>query len=188
LKEVKQKYAPNLGFMGVKVVEGGDRRRDSVAAALETVSEEAELIAIHDAVRPCVSADMIDRVFAEASKTGAAILATPLTGTIKLVSDSGIIDETTCRAGLYEAQTPQVFRRQVIKEAYAQAPTDDEIEITDDAQLVELSGHAVSVVESDRTNLKITTKADVALAAAILKARPSARPAKRMGAFEEAQW
>jgi len=188
LDEVKQKYAPNLAFMGVQLVEGGERRRDSVAAALAAVKEEAELIAIHDAVRPCVTADMIDRVFAEAAKTGAAVLASPLTGTIKRVSESGIIDETVPRAGLYEAQTPQVFRRNVIEAAYAEVPDDEESPITDDAQLVELSGHPVSVVMSDPTNLKITTKADVTLAGAILKARPRSKPTRALGAFEEAQW
>jgi len=187
--EVKQKYAANLSFMGVALVEGGDRRLDSVAAALEKVSDDAELIAIHDAVRPCVTTRMIDDVFAAAGKTGAAILAAPLVGTLKRVSDSGVIDETVPRTRLYEAQTPQVFRRDVILAAYENAPTDDETtEITDDAQLVELSGHPVSIVESDPTNLKITTKADMALANAILKARPSAKPTKSLGAFEEAQW
>ena len=102
------------------------------------------LIAIHDAVRPCVTGNMIYRVFAEAAKSGAAILASPLTGTIKRVSDSGTIDETVARAGLYEAQTPQVFRRSVIEAAYAQAPGDAEAEITDDAQLVELRPPGVS--------------------------------------------
>ena len=188
LEEVKKKYAPNLGFMGVQLVEGGQQRHDSVAAALAVIKDEAELIAIHDAVRPCATAEMIDRVFAEAAKTGAAILASPLTGTIKRVSDSRIIDQTVPRAGLYEAQTPQVFRRSVIEAAYGQAPTDQEAEITDDAQLVELSGHPVSVVPSDPTNLKITTKADITLAGAILRARPKSKPSRGLGAFEEAQW
>ena len=185
LAEVKNKYAANLGFMGVQLVEGGERRRDSVAAA---VKQEAELIAIHDAVRPCTTQQMIDDVFAEAAKSGAAIPASPIQGTIKRVSDSGVIDQTTPRTNLYEAQTPQVFRRSVVVGAYADAPPDEEVEITDDAQLVELSGHPVSVVVSDPTNLKITTKRDLTLAKAILKVRPTAKPAKRLGAFEEAQW
>ena len=186
--ELRKKYAPNLSFMGVQLVEGGERRRDSVAAALAVVKEEAELVAIHDAVRPCATQEMIDRVFAEAAKSGAAILASPLAGTIKRVCDGGTIDQTVPRAGLYEAQTPQVFRRSVIEAAYGQAPAEDQPEITDDAQIVELSGHPVSVVESDPSNLKITTKADITLAGAILKARPRSKPSKALGAFEEAQW
>ncbi len=186
--EVKQKFGANLGFMGVQLVEGGDRRRDSVAAALAKVSDDAEFIAIHDAVRPCASQQMIEAVFAEATKTGAAILASPLFGTIKRVGDSGTIDETVPREKLYEAQTPQVFRRDVICEAYEKAPSDEDVDVTDDAQLVELAGHPVSVVKSDPTNIKITTKGDVTLAAAILKSRPSSKPSKSLGAFEEAQW
>jgi 2-C-methyl-D-erythritol 4-phosphate cytidylyltransferase len=188
LKEVKQKYAANLGFMGVQLVEGGEVRRDSVAAALAVVKEEAELIAIHDAVRPCTTPQMVDDVFAEATKTGAAILACPLYGTIKRVADSRVIEETVQRTNLYEAQTPQVFRRSVITEAYAAAPSEADVDITDDAQLVELTGHPVSVVLCDPTNLKITTKRDLSLANAIMKARPAAKPARRLGAFEEAQW
>ncbi len=189
LEEVKSKYAPNLGFMGVKVVPGGERRRDSVAAALEAVSDDAELIAIHDAVRPCVTQQMIDDVFAAAAKSGAAILASPIQGTIKRVADGATIEATVPRARLYEAQTPQVFRRDLIVEAYAKAPAGDDVEITDDAQAVELtSGHPVQAVASDATNLKITTKADLTLAHAILQSRPQGKPTPKLGAFEEAQW
>lgn len=170
---MKTSYAANLGFMGVKLVEGGARRCDSVAAALPMVSDEAELIAVHDVARPCVSASMIDAVFAEAVKTGAAILAAPLVGTIKRVAASMVIEKTADRTGLYEAQTPQVFRKDVLLNAYRTLPQREGEEITDDAQLVELSGHPVSVVVSDATNLKITTKADLTLAHAILKSRPA---------------
>jgi len=185
-EQVRSKYGPNLGFMGVQLVEGGDERADSVAAGLETVKDEAELVAIHDAARPCVSIRMIDDVFAEAAKTGAAILAAPITATIKRVSKAGVIDTTVPRESLFEAQTPQVFRRQLIIDAYANRPTEGE-PITDDAQLVEAAGHPVSIVQSNHTNLKITTKADTTLAKAILKARPQ-KTAPGLGAFEEAQW
>jgi 2-C-methyl-D-erythritol 4-phosphate cytidylyltransferase len=187
LKEIKEKYAANLGFMGVQVVEGGEHRHDSVRAALETVSDEADLVAIHDAVRPCTTSAMIDAVCAEADKTGAAILAAPLYGTIKRVAESGVIDATVPRENLYEAQTPQVFRRELIVGAYANLPDSTET-VTDDAQVAELAGHPVSVVKSDATNLKITTRDDLTLAHAILKARPAAKPERPLGAFEEAQW
>ncbi len=182
---MKSKYAPNLAFMGVKLVEGGARRCDTVRAALEAVADEADLVAIHDAARPCLTAEMIDDVFAEAAKSGAAILACPLTGTIKRVSDSLTIDQTTPREGLYEAQTPQVFRKDVLRDAYAKL--DPETEVTDEAQVVEQTGHPVTVVKSDASNLKITTKQDLAVATAILKARPR-KTTPKMGAFEEAQW
>ncbi len=187
MEEVKSKFAPNLAFMGVTLVEGGERRKDSVAAAITRVSEDADWVAIHDAARPCVTTAMIDSVFAEATKSGAAILATPLAGTIKRVSGSNVIDETVSRAGLFEAQTPQVFKRQVLMDVYSNPPASAE-QVTDDAQLMELAGHAITVVPSDATNIKITTKGDLTLAHAILKARPPDRPAKQLGAFEEAQW
>ena len=135
--EVKSKYAANLGFMGVKLVEGGERRCDTVAAALEIVCDEAEFIAIHDAARPCVRTEAIDAVFAEAQKTGAAILATTLTGTIKRASDAKVIEETVSRVGLYEAQTPQVFCKALLVAAYASLADDDFEEITDDSQIVD---------------------------------------------------
>ncbi len=183
--QMKTKYGPNLGFLGVMLVEGGDRRVDSVQKGLEKVSEEADLVAVHDAARPCVSLAMIDAVFSEAGKTGAAILGAPVTGTLKRVVD-GVIDGTVERERVYEAQTPQVFKRDLMVEVFANLP-DDLDAITDDAQLFELAGHKVSVVASDRTNLKITTKGDLTLANAIIKARPVPK-VKSFGAFEEAEW
>jgi 2-C-methyl-D-erythritol 4-phosphate cytidylyltransferase len=184
--EMKSKYAANLGFMGVKLVIGGEQRFETVAKALEVVSDEAEYVAVHDAVRCCVSVDMIDRVFAEAQKTGAAILAAPLVGTIKRVGEAKVVDATVPREGLYEAQTPQVFKKSLLQEAYAKL-SEFEGEPTDDSQLVEALGHPVSVVPSDFTNIKITTKGDLTFAGAIIKARP--RPTTRpLGPFQEAQW
>ena len=185
-EQIKQKYASNLAFMGVSLVEGGAERGDSVAAALEKVADDAELVAVHDAVRPCVTEDMINVVFAEAAKSGAAILAAPLVGTIKRVSEAKVVDQTVDRAGLWEAQTPQVFKRDLLVKAYA-GLKEVEGPVTDDAMLVEKTGHPVTVVQSDLTNLKITAKADLPLAAAIIKSRP-AKKVKKLGAFEEAQW
>jgi 2-C-methyl-D-erythritol 4-phosphate cytidylyltransferase len=127
---------------------------------------------------------MIDAVFAEAVRSHAAILAAPLSGTIKRVSAANVVEATVPRERLFEAQTPQVFRRDILIEAYRQLSGD----VTDDAQAVEQTGQAVAVVLSDASNLKITTRADITLAAAILKSRPSTKPSKPMGAFEEAQW
>lgn len=187
LEEVRSKYAANLGLMGVTLAEGGRRRIDSVRAGLEKVKDEADLVAVHDAVRPCVTRGMIDGVFAEAAKSGAAILASPLFGTIKRVSGAGVVDATVPRAGLFEAQTPQVFNRTLLLEVY-QNPPDGADETTDEAELVERAGHAVTVVQSDPSNLKITTKGDLSFAKAILKSRPADKPVKPFGAFEEAQW
>jgi len=187
MESTKTSYGANLGFMGVKLVEGGVRRCDTVAAALKALSDDVEYVAVHDAARPCVTVEMIDAVFAEAVKSGAAILAAPVVGTVKRVSATRVVEKTVDREGLFEAQTPQVFRKDVLLAAYSRLTGDPQADVTDDAELVEQSGHAVTVVLSDASNLKITTKGDLTLANAILKARP-VRSVPRLGAFEEAKW
>lgn len=184
---VREKYAPNLMFLDVKLSKGGAERYESIKLALEQVSDEAELVCVHDAVRPCVLQSWIDKVFEEAANTGAAILAAPLTGTIKRVAASNVIDETVSREGLYEAQTPQVFKKDLLIKAYAQLP--DDFHPTDDAQVVERTGHPVSIVITDRRNIKITTPNDMTLAAVLAKnmGRKAKSGAPR-GPFEEAQW
>ncbi|MFQ5807694.1 MAG: 2-C-methyl-D-erythritol 4-phosphate cytidylyltransferase [Phycisphaerae bacterium] len=183
---VKEKYAANLMFMGIKLVKGGPQRFDSVRLALEHLDEAAELVCVHDAVRPCVLESWIDQVFQQAAKAGAAILAAPLTGTIKRVKGDAI-EQTISRKGLYEAQTPQVFRKDLLLKAYAGLPPD--FHPTDDAEVVERAGHAVAIVATDFRNLKITTPGDMTLAAAILKdISRQARLARPRGPFEEAQW
>lgn len=164
-----EKFAGNAAMLGIEVVEGGAERYDSVQRALERVNADIDFIAVHDAARPCIAAEWIDAVFAAAVKTGAAILATPVQGTLKRVSPDQTIVETVSREKLWEAQTPQVFRRQLLIDAYArrgQQPA------TDDAQLVERLGHAVSIVTGSPMNLKITTKEDLRMAAALLKVLP----------------
>ncbi len=183
---VKEKYAANIMFMGIHLVRGGKERFESVRLALDAVAPEADLVCIHDAVRPCVLESWINLVFEKAAAMGAAILAAPIPGTIKRV-EKDTIRETVSRAGLWEAQTPQVFKKEVIVTAYAKLPPD--ANPTDDAQVVELSGQKVGIIESDRRNLKITTPGDLNLAAATLK--DISRGAKKggpLGAFGEAQW
>lgn len=182
---VREKYAANLMFMNIKLVKGGAERFLSVRNALSHVDETADLVAIHDAVRPCVLDDWIDQVFEKAAQTGAAILAAPLTGTIKKVAKDRV-EKTIPRDGLFEAQTPQVFARDLILKAYAHLPAD--AQPTDDAEVVERLGQAVAIVPTDRRNLKITAASDMALAGAILKdiaRKPKGGPAR---AFDEAQW
>jgi len=165
------KWQASLAFHGVKMIIGGAQRHDTVKKLLAEVKDDIDLIALHDAVRPCVTKKQITAVFAAAAQTGAAILGSPVVATVKKVgSDSNII-ETIDRAGLWEAQTPQVFKPDIIGKAYEQC--DKMIEdITDDAQLVEARGVPIKIVESDSGNIKITSRADIAIAAAILKARP----------------
>jgi 2-C-methyl-D-erythritol 4-phosphate cytidylyltransferase len=184
IEELKERFGGHLGFMGVTVTLGGKERPESVRNALAHVKDEADLVCVHDAVRPCVSPLWIDAVFKEAEKTGAAILAYPVHGTLKKVSGAMVIDETVSRGGLWQAQTPQVFRKDVLIRAYQ-----GKIEgVTDDAQLVEAIGHPVSVVMGDPRNIKVTTPADLALAAAVIDTLPKPKPKASSNPFDEAQW
>ncbi|WP_145086827.1 2-C-methyl-D-erythritol 4-phosphate cytidylyltransferase [Anatilimnocola aggregata] len=164
-----EKFGGNAAMMGIEVVVGGTERSDSVQAALSRVRDDIDFVAVHDAARPCVAEEWIDRVFAAAEQTGAALLAAPVTATLKRVGNDKIIRETVPRETLWEAQTPQVFRRQLLLDAYARRGTEL---ATDDAQLVERLPHPVTVVPCSAMNLKITSKDDLRLAAAILKVLP----------------
>jgi 2-C-methyl-D-erythritol 4-phosphate cytidylyltransferase len=170
------KFAANAAVLGIDIVQGGVERVDSVANALARVRPDVDFVAVHDAARPCIAKEWIDRVFAAAEKSDAAILAVPVRGTLKRVAANGTISETVERRDLWEAQTPQVFRRQLLLDAYANRGDQP---VTDDAQLVEQLGHAVTVVEGSPVNLKITTKADLRLAAGALKAMPQPKLAPR---------
>ncbi len=180
----RRRYQANLAFMNVQIADGGKERFDSVANALAKIKEEAEFIAIHDAARPCVTAEMIDSVFTSAAKTGAAMLAVPVTDTVKRSDDKGRVTETVQRKGLWLAQTPQVFRRDWLVEAYAKR-TQLGRDITDDAQLIEAIGHPVYLVQGSTTNVKITTREDLTLAEAVLKARPKPKVARPIHPFED---
>lgn len=163
------KFGSNVAILGIDVVEGGKERADSVEAALKKIKPEADFVCIHDAARPCLADEWIDRVFEAAQKTGAALFAIPVAGTLKRVGENHRITETVSREGLWEAQTPQVFRRELIEQAYAQRGG---FNATDDAQLVERLGKPVTVVPGSPVNLKITTKEDQRLAEQALKALP----------------
>ena len=184
----RRRYAANMAFMNVQIADGGAERFESVANALALVKPEAEFVAIHDAVRPCLTEEMVNAVFASAARTGAALLAVPVTDTLKRVNAQQEVQETVARQGLWLAQTPQVFRREWLVEAYANRGKVGK-EITDDTQLVEASGHKVYVVEGSSTNVKITTKGDLFLAEAVLKSRPKPKPSGPIHPFaEEEMW
>jgi 2-C-methyl-D-erythritol 4-phosphate cytidylyltransferase len=184
----RRRYGANLAFMNVQIADGGAERFESVANALALVKPEADFIAVHDAVRPCLTEELIDAVFAKAEKTGAALLAIPVADTLKRVDAQQQIQETASRQGLWLAQTPQVFRRDLLTEAYAQRGKGSQA-TTDDAQLLEAAGHKVHVVEGSSNNVKITTKADLHLAEAVLKSRPKPKPSGPIHPFaEEEMW
>lgn len=176
-EEFGRKFGANLAIMGVEVCTGGAERADSIQNALAKVRDEVDFIAVHDAARPCIADKWIDQVFAAAEQGGAAILAVPISATLKR-ADKGAkgapaIAETIDRRGLWEAQTPQVFSRDLLNKAYA-ARTG--VASTDDAQLVERLGQRVTLVEGAPMNIKITTKDDLRLAEQILKVLPKPKP------------
>ena len=145
----------------VHVVEGGERRRDSVANAFARMSGDADVVVIHDAARPLVTSDLIGRTVDAAARYGAAIAALPVSDTVKRGGADRFIVETIPRNEVFLAQTPQAFRVDVLRAALAQAPGGD---ATDEAMLAEQAGHRVHLVEGDPRNLKITTADDLATA------------------------
>jgi 2-C-methyl-D-erythritol 4-phosphate cytidylyltransferase len=179
----RRRYQANLAFMNVQIADGGKERFDSVANALALLKPEAEFVAIHDAARPCVTAELIDTVFASAAKMGAALLAVPVADTLKRGDDKGRVKETVPRQGLWLAQTPQVFRRDWLVEAYAKRAQQGTV--TDDAQLIEAMGHPVYLLQGSSGNIKITTREDLMLAEAILKARPKPKAARSLHPFDD---
>jgi 2-C-methyl-D-erythritol 4-phosphate cytidylyltransferase len=176
------KFAANIAILGIEVIDGGAERADSVQAAIGRVKPQADFICVHDAARPCICDAWIDDIFAAAEKTGAAIFAIPLVGTLKRVGSDKKIAETVSREGLWEAQTPQVFRRQLLLDAYARRGG---FPATDDAQLVERLGHPVTVVLGSPTNMKVTTKDDQRLAEHALKALPKPKLPGAMNPFDD---
>ncbi len=185
----RRRFGPNLAFLEVRIADGGAERFESIANALALLKDEAEFVAIHDAVRPCLTEALVDTVFAKAEATGAAMLAVPVTDTLKRVDERQQVTATVPRKGLWQAQTPQVFRRDWLQAAYARRGELGQ-DITDDAQLVEAAGHVVHIVEGATTNLKITTRGDLALAEAVLKSLPKPKPNTPAHPFadEEQMW
>ena len=147
----------------VFVVSGGTERQDSIKNALLKLDETIKLVIIHDAVRPFIKCDIIETCMEKALEKGASIVAVPAKDTIKKVDQTGLIDSTPERNQLWQAQTPQVFLKDIIMKAYRHA---EEIGYTgtDDSSLVEKAGCEVFVVKGDRENFKITYPVDMKLA------------------------
>jgi 2-C-methyl-D-erythritol 4-phosphate cytidylyltransferase len=153
----------------VHVVKGGETRQQSVANALARIGAETDLVAVHDAVRPFVTREQVQRVIAEASARGAAILGVPAIDTVKevrrssLPQDVALISSTIPREKIVLAQTPQVFETKLLKDAFARAEREG-MTASDEAALVEWIGHDVYVVQGSERNIKITRPADMELA------------------------
>ena len=150
-----------------RVVPGGATRADSVKRGLMAIrSATAEIVAVHDGVRPFVTVEEIDNTIAAAQRDGAAILATPVTDTIKLVESDAVV-KTLERRNLRQALTPQCFRYELLRKAYEQADVNDP-SLTDESALVERLGQKVTIVEGSARNIKITTPRDLSIAETFL--------------------
>jgi len=199
--EFRLKYGDRLGLMGAQLVTGGlEHRFESVQNALKLVDADCTHIAVHDAARPCISLELIERLFDVAEDYPAVIPAIPVPDTIKRVATSqermgktdniaailGVlesslpplryVDQTVDRSGLFLVQTPQVFTADLLRRAYSQA----DLTSTDDASLVERLGERIVVIDGEARNIKITYPADVDLARAILGVKaPEGRAAHK---------
>lgn len=183
----REKFQANLAFLDVTIVRGGVERADSVQNALARVKPEADFVAVHDAARPLIAKEWVGNVFSAAAKTGAAILAQPVTSTLKRVGNDQQIQETVPRQHLWEAQTPQVARRDWMLDAFAKRGA---LQPTDEAQLLEHAGYPIAVVPGSPLNLKITTGEDFRIAEKLLPLVPDD---KRSGLFhpfadEDPRW
>lgn len=146
---------------------GGRRRQDSVSCGLERLDPDCEIVVIHDGARPFIPPNLIDACVETAFRDGAVVPGIPVRSTIKVVSRQRQVQETPFRDSLWEIQTPQVFKTETILEAYRRA-TEQNIEATDDAMLVELLGEKVTVVDGRIINIKITVPEDLLLAEALV--------------------
>jgi 2-C-methyl-D-erythritol 4-phosphate cytidylyltransferase len=164
LKSVECLVSDNRWNKVARVCLGGQRRQDSVAAGLKAL-DDCEWVIIHDGARPFLTQELIKRGLEAAHETGAAIAAVPATDTIKIADSHQIVIETPPRSNLWAVQTPQIFRLSLIQEAYQQVAGD----VTDDAMLVEQSGHRVKLYQGAYTNIKITTPQDLAIAEVLSK-------------------
>ncbi len=159
----RQGIVERYGFGKVQgVITGGDERQDSVWRGLQHLAPDVDFVVIHDGVRPFVNHTMIEDALEGAAQHGAAIAAVPLKDTIKRVSLQGQVEATVAREHLWRIQTPQVFRRELLQQAFEHA-WQQQLVATDEAGLIEAYGHPVYVVQGSEQNVKITTPDDLAM-------------------------
>lgn len=162
------------GFRKVRaVVRGGERRQDSVQAGLKELTEKSEFVAVHDAARPLITPREIERVFSAARKHGAAVLAAPITDTLKFADANQVVSGSIDRQNVFAMQTPQIFRRASLLEAYERVSRNSLI-VTDEVSAIEHAGGSIVIVPAQDHNLKITYAGDLPIAEFILKQRHSA--------------
>lgn len=167
IKHIQKLLSALKGSVNFMVIEGGKERQYSIYNALLQVDDSADLVAVHDAVRPFIRSALIKRCMEVAAKFDGAIIGVPAKDTIKKVGGNQVIRETPDRSMLWQAQTPQVFKKDVLIKAYEDAIKHQFVG-TDDASLVERIGGKVCMVEGDRENLKITYPIDLKVAELML--------------------
>lgn len=155
------------------VIPGGAERHDSVRAGLEKVNSSADFVAVHDAARPMITPEKIERVFEACREHGAASLAEPITDTLKRADSDLNVTGSVDRSALYAMQTPQIFKRDLLESAYRKA-AEKKIALTDEVSAVELIGRKVVLVPNQDFNFKITYPRDFLLAEFVLKRRAEA--------------
>ena len=166
--EMHQLVAPLGRSAAIKLVAGGAQRQDSVQSGLNAVSPESEFVMVHDAARPFVTKELIDTVLAAAKLSDAAVCGVPCSDSLKEVGEDGLVMRTIDRSRLWTVQTPQIFRTQLLRDAYAGALASGAV-FTDDTAVVEAMGHPVRTVLYHGINLKVTTPIDWKIAEAFLK-------------------
>lgn len=160
-------HAERLSRLNVEVVAGGAERFESVENAIKRVAADSDFIAVHDAARPCVSVALLERIFATARELGNAVPAVAVASTLKRSSDGVRVEETVDRSSLYESQTPQVFRASDLQSGFKNRG--DDLQPTDEAQLMEMLGHSVNLAAGCVLNRKVTSKQDMQFAEAAMR-------------------
>jgi len=176
-----RKLTCNQSFKKVRaIITGGERRQDSVRAGLENLRLDARYIAVHDAARPLVRPEQIERVFEQCRVHGAAALAEPINDTLKRADIDLVVTDSVDRHQLYAMQTPQIFERAWIEEAYRDVYA-KKVSVTDEVSAVERLGRKVFLVPNDDFNFKITYPRDLPLAEFVLNQRTQHAPGEKLG-------
>lgn len=165
---VKKEVAPYASEDNIRVIAGGERRQDSVRFGVEA-ADGADVVVVHDAVRPFVRQEWISQILDRCIINDGAIVALSVSDTLKKVVD-GKICETIPREDIWQAQTPQAFRRELLMEVYASVDWEN-VHVTDEAQLLEIAGKSVAIVPGSSENFKITTQDDWSKAEVIWEQR-----------------
>jgi len=170
MQDAQRMIIDKYGIKNTRLVAGGRERKDSVARAIERVLPEMDYVLIHDGSRPFIDNNLIDNLLRAARRSGSAIAAVPVKPTLKIVGKDSRIRYTPDRRDFWEAQTPQVFKRELIQKAY-RAAANKKTNVTDDSMLVEAIGVKPTIVMGTYRNIKITTKEDLELAKILIKRR-----------------